>query len=333
MAPPSRHYQQERFRLIFENSPIAIWEEDLSALYKLKTHLTARRVKNVRTYLVNNLDLVLKIFRGIRVLDVNKAALKLYGSKSKKELISGFGKTVNPHMMDVIVSEFTALLEGKNYFEAEFRMETARGRIHDILLKVSIPDEYKHSFSRAIVTLQDISEQKKLERHLRKIAQLDSLTRLYNHSTVKQRLDAELLRSRRYGSSLSCMMIDVDHFKNINDQYGHQKGDMIIRKVAQTLRGSMRQVDIIGRYGGDEFMIILPETKALNAKIAAERLKALFNTKQFPVRKNLRVKLSLSIGICGYPSKDIREVKDFIMKADKALYAAKKQGRNRIVVL
>jgi len=328
-----RNYQQEKFKLIFENSPIAIWEEDFSILLKLKKYLMSRKVVNIHQYLTRNPDVVKRTFRGIKVLDVNRAALKLYGVETKQQLVANFGKVIRPEMVNVLISEFTDLLEGKRYFEAEFKTLTSKGKRYDVLLKVSIPKEYQDSFSRAIVTIQDISDQKKLERHLRKVAQLDSLTQLYNHHTIVERLEAEVLRSKRYGSSLSCMMIDVDHFKIINDKYGHQKGDTVIKRVAQTFRRSLRQVDIVGRYGGDEFFIILPETKASNAKIAAQRLQTIFASKEFFIRSHVSVKMALSIGICGYPDEDIKEVKDLIAKADQALYTAKHEGRNRIVVL
>src|SRR3989344_7749780 len=115
------------------------------------------------------------------------------------------------------------------------------------------------------------------------------------------------------------MMIDVDHFKVINDAYGHQKGDQIIRRVAAALKKSIRQVDVIGRYGGDEFFIILPETKAQNAKTAAARIQNIFATKGFIIRANTAVKVALSIGISGFPANNVKEAKDLITRSDNAM--------------
>ncbi|MFA5087398.1 MAG: sensor domain-containing diguanylate cyclase [Candidatus Omnitrophota bacterium] len=328
-----KRYEQERFRLIFENSPIAIWEEDISALALLQKHLQDRTVTNIRKYLIEHPQLVKKTFRGIRILDVNKAALKLYGAKTKEELVTNLGKTFTKNTLDILINEFSALLEGKTFFEAEFKSRTIQGVLYDVFMKVSLPDEHKKTFSRVVVTMQDISERKRLERYLRRIAQLDSLTKLYNHNTINQRLEAEFIRAKRYGSSLSCMMIDLDHFKIINDEYGHQKGDRIIYQVASTLKSSIRQVDIIGRYGGDEFLVILPETKAQNARMAALRIQQIFTQKQFLISKGTSIRIALSIGISGFPEKGVKASRDMVARADKAMYQAKNAGRNRIAIL
>jgi len=326
-------YDEERFRLIFENSPIAIWEENLSALADLKKHLQSRTVTNIHKYLTEHPQLVKKTFRKIKICDVNKAALKLYGAKTKSDLITNLGKVFTKTTLDVLVGEFSSLLEGKTLFEAEFKSRTLKGAVNDVLLKVSVPDEYKYTFERVIVTMQDISERKRLERHLRKVAQLDSLTRLYNHNSINQRLEAEFLRAKRYGSSLSCMMIDLDHFKVINDEFGHQKGDQVIKQVANTLKGSIRQVDVIGRYGGDEFFVILPETETKNAITAAKRIQKIFESKKFKIRNAVYIEIALSIGISGYPAKGVKAYRELVTRADKAMYAAKKSGRNRIATL
>lgn len=328
-----KNYSQEKFRLIFENSPVAIWEEDISALAGLRKYLKDRTVTNAQKYLSEHKEIFVKTFSAIRILNANKAALDMCGAANKEQIIPGFARNFTKEIFDAMVGKFVALLSGKSSFEAEIRGRNLRGKNYEVLFRVSVPEECRKNFSRAIVTLQDITELKKMERHLRTLAQLDSLTKLYNHRTILNRLDAEFIRAKRYGSSLSCMMIDVDHFKVINDEYGHQRGDQVIRRVAHTLRQSVRQVDVIGRYGGDEFLVILPETKAQNAKVAATRIQNLFDSKKFQVRSEKSVSIALSIGISGYPAKDIKETKDLVAKADKAMYAAKKMGRNRIVIV
>ncbi len=332
LGSQSNKYSQERFKLVFDNSPIAIWEEDLSVLSELRSEFEKKGIHDIRRHLAANPELIKKAFRKVKVVDVNQAAVDLYGATSKAELISHFGRNFTPEVLRILIDEFSTFLEGNKYFEVEFRGKTSRGRTYDALLRVTVPEEYAKTFSRAIVMIQDISEQKKLERHLRRLAQLDSLTRLYNHNTIKERLDAEFQRAKRYGSSLSCMMIDVDHFKVINDEFGHQKGDHVIKEVANTIKDSLRQVDIVGRYGGDEFLIILPETRPQNAKVAANRIQILFDKKDFRIQAHKSVKIALSIGISGYPVRDVNNAQELMAKADKAMYVAKKQGRNRIVI-
>jgi len=331
-ADTSLKQEQERFELIFENSPVAIWEEDLSALIRLREDLKKRTVTNLRKYLLEHPDLIRQTYQEIKILNINRAALQVTGAETKEQLVANLGKFFTKELSHVLVDKFVALLQGKQFFQAELKVRSFRGKVYDALLKVSIPAEYVKTLRHAIVTLEDITESKKMERHLRNLAQVDSLTKLYNHRTIIQRLEAEFARAKRYGSSLSVMMIDVDHFKVINDAYGHQKGDQIIRRVAAALKKSIRQVDVIGRYGGDEFFIILPETKAQNAKTAAARIQNIFATKGFIIRANTAVKVALSIGISGFPANNVKEAKDLITRSDNAMYAAKKAGRNRIVL-
>jgi diguanylate cyclase (GGDEF)-like protein len=328
-----QHYEQEKFRLIFENSPIAIWEEDFSAVAQVILQLRKNKVKSFRKYFAEHPDLVVSAFRKIKIIDINRAALSLYGVKNKRELRARLGRTFSRCVIQVLMDEFVALAEGKSYFEAEFRYRNFRGKWFDVFMRVSVPQEYRKSLTRVIVTLQDIGKQKNLERHLKKVAQLDGLTKLLNQREISRRLEEELVRSRRYGLDLSCLMIDVDHFKIINDKYGHPKGDQILKRVAIFLKESIRRSDIIGRYGGDEFLLILPQTSPHNAKIAATRVKEIFSKKMAQYQKNAPVQNTLSIGISGFPNEGIKTYKNMIVQADKALYLAKASGRDTIVVI
>ena len=318
--------------MIFEYLPIAIWEEDLSILAKLRKNLESRSVMNFRNYLTTNPELVKKTFRQIKIIDINKAAVKLYGAKSKEALISNLGKNFSPDLLNILIDEFASLLEGKSSFESEFKMRATDGTTHDVLIKVAVPDLYKDSFYRVIVTLQDITDRKKLERNLRQRAQIDGLTKLLNHNSIAQRLEQEVLRAKRYRLTLSCFMIDLDNFKSVNDQFGHQKGDQVLKRVATLIKNSLRKVDIVGRYGGDEFLVILPETNPENAKIAAKRIQDLFYSKPFKFQKGAPITITLSTGISGYPRHEVEHGKDLIALADKAMYKAKKMERDRIVI-
>lgn len=324
------NYEQERLRIIFEYSPIAIWEEDFSALAKLQKIIQSKNIVNIRKFLKENTDLVTETFRHIKVLDVNKAALHLYGVKTKKELIANLGKTIHREAFNVLIDEFASLLEGKNFYAVEFKSRTVTGRLYDVSMRVSVPDMYKNSFERVIVTFEDVSFKKKLERDLLKMAQTDGLTRLYNQNTIVKKLEEEFLRARRYNLSLSCMMIDLDSFKKINDQFGHQKGNQVLKLAAHLIKSSLREVDFVGRYGGDEFLIILPETSAEKAIVVANRLKQIFSEKKND--KNVIKLIRLSIGIGAFNLEETKTVKEFILKTDQAMYQAKKSGGNQIAV-
>lgn len=325
------NYEQERLRIIFEYSPIAIWEEDFSAVAKLQKIIQSKKVVNIRKFLKENPDLVIETFRNIKVLDVNKAALHLYGVKTKKELIANLGKTIHREAFNVLVDEFASLLEGKNFYAVEFKSRTITGRLYDVSMRVSVPEMYKDSFERVIVTFEDISLKKKLERDLLKMAQLDGLTKLYNQNTIVKKLEEEFSRAKRYNLSLSCMMIDLDSFKKINDQFGHQKGNQVLKLAAHLIKSSLREVDFVGRYGGDEFLIVLPETPAEKAMIVANRIKQIFT--EGKNNKNIIKLIRLSIGIGAFNLEETKTVKEFIVKTDQAMYKAKKSGGNQIAVL
>jgi len=154
----------------------------------------------------------------------------------------------------------------------------------------------------------------------------DPLTGLYNRRSLKDELHKELSRSERSGSTFCAVMIDVDHFKKINDSYGHGTGDDVLRELAIVLRNSVRLSDKVFRYGGEEFVLILPETKGEDALILAERIREKVSTFSFSVIRN---KISISLGISQSHEGISEEV--LLQRADKRLYVAKQSGRNMVV--
>jgi diguanylate cyclase (GGDEF)-like protein len=163
---------------------------------------------------------------------------------------------------------------------------------------------------------------------LYKLAITDGLTKLYIHRYFQQRLDEEMKRALRYGSEVSLILTDIDHFKNFNDTYGHQQGDRVLKEVAKIMRDSMREVDIVARYGGEEFTVICPEKSCDEIIIPAERLRRNVEEAQFFINGE-RVPITISLGISTFPA-DATEKKMLIERADQALYYAKEHGRNRI---
>jgi diguanylate cyclase (GGDEF)-like protein len=169
----------------------------------------------------------------------------------------------------------------------------------------------------------------RLIKDLENLATTDGLTRLYNRRTFLQRAESELERSRRYGRPLTVLMMDVDHFKSVNDSHGHEVGDRVLRVLADECRRNLRQQDVLGRYGGEEFVAFLPETTREVAEEVAERLRKSVESLRVPIeRDNIRV--TLSIGIATLREKD-RDISALIIAADQALYDAKQRGRNRVV--
>lgn len=178
-------------------------------------------------------------------------------------------------------------------------------------------------------TRQYITERDQSENDLRYIATHDALTGLYNRISLSQRLNDEIHRATRYNHLLSAFMIDIDHFKSINDTYGHQTGDMILHNFARLLEISIRSTDYAARYGGEEFVIILPETPLLKAEELAERLRSKIDEHTFTIESDKDINLTASIGIATFPE-HAQTSQDLIEVADSAMYAAKKAGRNQV---
>lgn len=167
---------------------------------------------------------------------------------------------------------------------------------------------------------------------LRKISITDSLTGLLNRRYFQERLAEEVDRAVRHGHPLSLIMIDIDHFKNYNDANGHPAGDKALVLVGRSLRGSVRGIDVVSRFGGEEFAVILPETRKQEAREIGERIRREVEALYFPGEESLPGgRLTISLGVAGFPE-DARDLKSLIQRSDQALYAAKDQGRNRIVV-
>ncbi|MCG2711090.1 MAG: diguanylate cyclase [Candidatus Omnitrophica bacterium] len=174
---------------------------------------------------------------------------------------------------------------------------------------------------------------KYLQNELKAMVVRDSLTHLYNYKHFLEISKQEFSRSRRYNTELSCLMFDVDFFKMINDGHGHAFGDTVIKQVAVLLKESCRLCDIIARYGGDEFIILLPNTGYKGAVNAAERIQKMVRATEVKDKdKNIFVKFSLSGGISSLLEDNIISAEELIKSADKGLYAAKEAGRNTVML-
>ncbi|HON11375.1 MAG TPA: diguanylate cyclase [Chitinispirillaceae bacterium] len=249
-------------------------------------------------------------------------------------------------------------LDGKTqYFENEHRIQHKNGSYRWVQVRGTALRDKRGWPVRIAGSLTDVTERKLAEKQLnkalddlrlalasekvlmeeldRKNKQLvelsitDGLTGLYNHRFLQERFDFEFKRVHRYGGELSCMLIDVDHFKIINDTYGHQFGDFVLRQLATIMKTKSREVDICGRYGGEEFLIISNQ-KAENALIFASKLHSAIDSYVFQ-HDNRNVHVTVSIGVAEYRN-DIKTKQELIERADTALYQAKKEGRNLIRV-
>lgn len=177
------------------------------------------------------------------------------------------------------------------------------------------------------------SELKVANNRLNSLVYIDALTDLYNHRYFHESLNNELLRAQRYNSVISLIIFDIDHFKKVNDSYGHPAGDKVLSNIATTIKNTVRPSDIVARYGGEEFAVILPETDFTGVKVFAARLRRCVEgvTTQ---AGNHQIKVTISVGgTTFYPDKHICDKNLLFKIADQALYMAKETGRNRITIL
>ncbi len=167
--------------------------------------------------------------------------------------------------------------------------------------------------------------------NLRHLSRHDGLTGLLNRRAMEEAMQRQLQRSRRTGEVFSVLMLDLDHFKAINDRYGHVVGDRALKHAAAALKAGMREVDSLARFGGEEFLALLPGTTLETSRQAAERLRAYVDANPLPLEEEASVPLSVSIGIAQWTD-GAEDASRLLSRADVALYQAKLQGRNRVVV-
>ncbi|HEX7089803.1 MAG TPA: diguanylate cyclase [Longimicrobiales bacterium] len=175
--------------------------------------------------------------------------------------------------------------------------------------------------------------QTELQEKNKELAQLsisDGLTGLYNHRHSQEVLHEEFERAKRTGEPVAVAMFDLDHFKEVNDTHGHQVGDRVLQEMAEILRRTAREIDKLGRYGGEEFIAILPDTDLDDAAVFAERVRQDVARHLFPADDTV-FRMTVSAGVAVFPDRGIITPPDLIRRADQALYAAKEAGRNRVV--
>jgi len=253
-------------------------------------------------------------------------------SLSEREAFKIFKQKLREHItfkeclfLDPLSNKVKDLRKADHYFV--FTLQSKNRKIGYLAIEgVSEADKEKvmilgHQFALALRRVQ-------LYQEIERIAITDSLTELHTRRHVIERFQEELKRSRMRNIKMSFLMIDVDFFKKFNDQYGHLTGDQILRETGIIIGENIREIDIAGRYGGEEFCVILPDTDRQGAQYAAERIRRAAEDAVIKAY-DTTVKMTVSIGSTTFPD-DGKKMDELVDKADWALYRAKKQGRNRV---
>ena len=278
-----------------------------------------------RDTLVENLrDGVIVLDNQLRVIDFNPAVQNAF-ILSKSTMIGKSLTEVIPELGSILTARRALALDS-----LEIELETDRA-LHPRLYEArftSLLDNRSVQIGQ-ILLLRDITEQKNVQGKLQQLAITDPLTGLFNRRHFFELASHEFKRSRRYGHPQSIVIFDVDHFKTINDTHGHAAGDDVLQNLAQKCGEQLRSFDVMARYGGDEFILMLPETENDKACQTAERLRQVIESSQVATGSG-PLQVTISFGIATLQEGDDISLDELIDRADTALYSAKNSGRNQI---
>ncbi len=281
----------------------------------------------------------------LALLDINPSYLAILGDKGLIYLNQSFKRFLDVSTIEEFKSKYGELVPliidkdpelTDDAGLGKWAIEHASGVDSGYLLQFKLPqNDETQSFLLSTVlipsntreyllTFTDITQLEKEKQHYQYLAEYDALTRVFNRSKINKEMDKEITRVLRYRQRLSVLMIDVDHFKKVNDTYGHQVGDIVLIELSALIQDRIRKTDILGRYGGEEFILLMPSTPIDSAAEIADRLRKHIAAYSFTGVGHV----TCSIGVAEYQPGE--SASNFIKRSDDALYLAKRNGRNRI---
>ena len=353
----NRMLTMQKKKLVEEKNALKMWGDDLSLLNDLSKSLVATldtdqiintaytRIQEVvphdilsivlfsqkKLWLFSNVKLNVDEIEEIKSAIVS--ALKEVTDSGDSNAYKTAVKYIGEGSAETSINSVKKKEESQFANRLFFLLDSGGGKIGMLkLIRYSDEPFSKHQYdilSMIVSTLTLALRNSEVHKEAQAMATIDSLTGLFNKRYFNDILDREFKGAMRYQTPVSLIMMDLDNFKVINDMYGHQAGDAVIKEISDRLAKSLRDIDVPARYGGDELAIILPETGAEQAFFVAKRLKRLIEQNPIKHRGN-SINVTASIGISSCPNSSIKTVEDMISEADKALYDAKKSGRNRI---
>lgn len=266
------------------------------------------------------------------LLDMNGAGLRMLEIDSLEEAKKlGLLSFVDSQYQQGFIQLHQSVMKGQSG-TLEFLIKGNKGKVRWLETHATPLRDKQGNVISLLGVARDITEHKLFQQTLEKQARFDYLTGLNNRGFFMQLAEAELARAIRYESDLTVFMLDIDLFKKINDTHGHKAGDLVLKKLAEICKQMLREVDIIGRVGGEEFAVLLPETNVDGGAEVAERLREAIEGCNVPISEGLPLSFNVSIGVTSLFSQE-ENLDVLLARADKALYLAKESGRNKIHVI
>jgi diguanylate cyclase (GGDEF)-like protein/PAS domain S-box-containing protein len=267
------------------------------------------------------------------IQEINLTGAALLGMARQKLINARFRRMVAAKNQDRWSQHFFRVLQQGERQSCELTLKKADGSTFQAQLD-SIRQELKTGIPLVRTAISDISESKRTQEALRESEQrfrelsiTDDLTQLFNQRHLYQQLQQEIERTNRYQHQLATLLLDLDDFKQFNDTFGHLEGDGVLVKMAKIIRESIRRTDSAFRYGGEEFLVIMPETSAKRALILAERIRKEIQETAFNPAPKAEIQVTCSIGLSQYQSPE--DLKAFIKRVDQNMYQAKAKGKNQ----
>jgi len=327
--PVEYQFEEEGKKYKINIVPVFIGEKQTECLYILRVNDITENIKD-EELLFRYKQMVSSVSNPIVFLDehlkirsYNDAFLLLYKTFEKNiigtPIKTVFGKNNYQKLKNCINSCFM----GHHIFMNDwFEFNDGIRRYMQIDFHPLMVEE--DQVSGIIISQNDVSERKIIEEKLEELNRTDNLTGVYNRKKFKERLDLETERFRRYQITLSIIMFDIDHFKEINDRHGHDVGDQVLVELSRLTRNNIRDMDLLCRWGGEEFILLLPHTNLKSATLMAEKLRRMVESHEFPKVS----RMTCSYGVTDFRKND--EEKTLFKRVDEALYEAKKAGRNQV---
>jgi diguanylate cyclase (GGDEF)-like protein/PAS domain S-box-containing protein len=265
----------------------------------------------------------------------NRGAEKLYGFTESEVIGKSISLLIPSGNRDEVPAILDRIKSGENIEHYETVRRRKDGREIQISLKISPILNSEGKVIGASTIGRDITKRKQMEEALRdsekrfrELSIIDELTQLYNSRHFYFQLQIELDRSNRYGQPLTLFLLDLDNFKAFNDTYGHVEGDQVLRRLGQVLKRCIRKTDLVYRYGGEEFTILLLMTTCADSTVIAERIRVELKKESFSPKAGKDVHMTVSIGAAQFKLQE--DMKDFVNRVDQLMYQAKKNGKDRV---